>query len=40
MAKAAEYKKKIVADMLKMIKQYAMVGVVNMENLPDRKSVV
>ncbi|MDP6547513.1 MAG: 50S ribosomal protein L10 [Candidatus Woesearchaeota archaeon] len=34
MAKAAEYKKKIVADMLKMIKQYAMVGVVNMENLP------
>ena len=34
MAKAAEYKKKLVEDMVKLMRQHSMVGVVDMNNLP------
>ncbi len=34
MAKVAEYKKKLVEDMVKLMRQYPMVGVVDMNNLP------
>jgi large subunit ribosomal protein L10 len=35
MAHVAEYKKKIVKDFEKLIKEYPIIGVVNMENLPS-----
>ncbi len=34
MAKVQEYKKKIVKDIAKLIKQYPIIGIVNMENIP------
>src|SRR3989338_1749214 len=34
MAHVAEYKKKIVDDIVRLIKEYPIIGVVNMENLP------
>ena len=34
MAKAAEYKKKLVEDMVRLMRQHSMVGVVDMNNLP------
>ena len=34
MADVAEYKKKIVEDLIKLMRQYSIIGIVNMENLP------
>ena len=37
MTKVAEYKKKLVEDMVRLMRQYSMVGVVDMTNLPARQ---